>query len=271
MQIVTGYENLLRDIDVLKKSDKVKITVLYHDEDTMTVQEHIDLESLRIKPEFRKSEFPNTEIGWSMLAGSLLAEFSECVIVTDIEGLLLQKSISTKSGTRTVYFVKTMPEALKIGSGKKPAKRARKSSGMKEAEESIKKEEPVLKENDREPSSPEQLPMPEPAETPIQEDIRNITNEQDIPSGKDDPVIPTVSNTDFLKKKQQFEDRIVSLGIDQDDAEKIRTSILDAQDSLDLQNLLRGRVRNPELDASILKGSFGEIKAMAVEVEKLSI
>lgn len=257
MQIVIGM-GMLDEILKTKDIGKSKITIMCHEDDMMTVNEHLAIEKMKVKPEFTLSEFDDTEIGWSMTAGALLEKYSECVLVTDIESLLKNPKVETRDGKKVLYFAGGLQEALKTAAAneKKPAKRAK--AAPKPAE---KKTASAVK---KEPAKAEKK------ENSQDEDVSALVMDEPEFAVPEPEAPKHHENTGYTH--DDFREDLTKYGVySEAESEAIHNALLDAKKADDLPLLLKGRVGSPYDLAEEMRPDFSYLKKKAQEAEKNSL
>lgn len=251
MQIITNYGKFVEEFESVKKADKAKITVLFHENDTMTVQQHVDFMEMKLHPVFILSQYPDSETGMAFAAGMLMQEYGDCILVTYIESLLTQGSFA--NGKKTILFKKTLEEAIKAGGAEHRAVRKKKEKAEPAKQESKgrtrkKAESETTEAEDKEPG----MNPPEESEGNSKENVTeeiieddNILKEEaaleEEEADLDTEDIENGSEKEY-KAGEEFVHKAESLGIREQDCEPLRNALLDAVDVNELSRMLNDKV-----------------------------
>lgn len=113
MTLIIDLNTLLNNIDTIKQS-AMSVRVLYLPSDTLTIENYLALQSAKLKVDFvPMPDMKDEKISAGYLIGSLTAETTSTVVVTNSEPLLSTGSILAK-GNAMIYFVADLKQAQKI-------------------------------------------------------------------------------------------------------------------------------------------------------------
>lgn len=195
MFIAIELEKLLKEKED-KKMDGVAVKAICQETDTMTVQDHIWLNSAAMKLEFMDAiRTGNTDLDAGMTAGILLGQNTDGILVTDSQ--ILIGSESANNDKCSIQFVPGLKEALALYRKKMGEKPEKKRKPRKAAEEL-----PAAR-----PSTDPDVVLPGTPETeeehtvdlPVEEKVETTANEAPtaaefpMPSPEETPAAPVES------------------------------------------------------------------------------